>query len=120
MEKDDNRDRLTVLIGERLRTERQRLGLSLSQLSDLTGGKLSKSRIINYEQGTRRLGIEEAQILACALDGVTPAYLLCLEEIDDQTREERRLLDLYRLGDERGKQTILTVARTASRLAVVS
>ena len=41
-------------ISARLRAARQARGVSLSQLSALTDGALSKSRISNYEQGLRR------------------------------------------------------------------
>ena len=46
---------LTREIGERLRYARHSKGLSLGQLSALTGGALSKSRISNYELGIRRI-----------------------------------------------------------------
>lgn len=50
--------RILVAIGLRLRTEHQRRRLSLSQLAARTDDTLSKSRISNYEQGIRRLGLE--------------------------------------------------------------
>lgn len=53
-------------IGERLRYARQCAELSLTGLSDRTGVQLSKSRISNYEQGIRRMSIEEARQLAAA------------------------------------------------------
>ena len=71
---------LTELIGSRLREARKAQKLSLQQLADMTGGVLSKSRISNYEQGLRRVGIEEARILAKALGTVSATYLLCLED----------------------------------------
>lgn len=82
---------LTRKIGQRLRSARQAQGLSLSELSTLTG-VLSKSRISNYEQGIRRMGIEEAQQLAVALVSVTPTYLLGLDDTDPLSNEERVLV----------------------------
>ena len=86
---------LTRSIGQRLRAQRQAVGLSLSELAQRTGG-LSKSRISNYEQGIRRMGLEEAEALATALGTVTPAYLLGLEGEGPITGDEYALLEAYR------------------------
>jgi transcriptional regulator with XRE-family HTH domain len=100
---------LTKKIGQRLRAARQAQGLSLSELSARTGS-LSKSRISNYEQGIRRMGLEEAQTLAQALGSVTPTYLLCLDDTDPLSEPERALVERFRLADERGRETILRIA----------
>ena len=65
--------------GEYLKNLRVGLDYSLQDLSNATGGKLSKSRISNYEQGTRKMAPEVAVILADAL-GATPAQILRLED----------------------------------------
>lgn len=65
----------TKQIGARLRKARHDAGLSPSGASERTGGLLSKSRISNYEQGIRRIGLEEAELIAGAT-GVSAAYLL--------------------------------------------
>jgi transcriptional regulator with XRE-family HTH domain len=104
---------LTREIGQRLRSARQAQGLSLSELSNLTG-VLSKSRISNYEQGIRRMGIEEAQQLAAALVSVTPTYLLCLDDTDPLSNPERVLVERFRQADSRGRETILKVAEAQS------
>jgi transcriptional regulator with XRE-family HTH domain len=112
---------LTKKIGQRLRAARHAQGLSLADLSSRTGsladlssrtGLLSKSRISNYEQGIRRMGIEEAQDLALALGSVTPTYLLCLEDSDPLSAEERTLVDWYRRADPRGREVVLRIAET--------
>ncbi|NEV62538.1 helix-turn-helix domain-containing protein [Thiorhodococcus minor] len=100
---------LTKRIGQRLRAARQEQKLSLSDLSARTNA-LSKSRISNYEQGIRRMGLEEAQELAMALGTVTPTYLLCLDDKDPLSPQERQLVDYFRLTDGRGQQTILKLA----------
>ncbi|WP_295583403.1 helix-turn-helix transcriptional regulator [uncultured Lamprocystis sp.] len=100
---------LTKKIGQRLRAARQAQGLSLSELSSRTGS-LSKSRISNYEQGIRRMGLEEAQELALALGTVTPIYLMCLEDTDPLSKDERELVERYRNTDVRGRDTILKAA----------
>jgi transcriptional regulator with XRE-family HTH domain len=108
---------LTKRIGQRLRAARQEQKLSLSQLSTRTG-TLSKSRISNYEQGIRRMGLEQAQELAAALGTVTPTYLLCLEDTDPLSETERKLVEHFRQADERGKETVMKVAMDQSGFLV--
>ena len=102
---------LTKKIGLRLRDVRKRQGLSLAELSSRTGDVLSKSRISNYEQGLRRMGIEEAQMLAAALDTVSATYLLCLDDDSFLSDEEQVLIEQFRRADERGRATVLAVAQ---------
>jgi transcriptional regulator with XRE-family HTH domain len=104
---------LTKRIGQRLRAARQDQKLSLSELSARTDS-LSKSRISNYEQGIRRMGLEEAQELASALGTVTPVYLLCLDDTDPLSQRERELVEHFRHADERGKETIIKIASDQS------
>jgi transcriptional regulator with XRE-family HTH domain len=66
---------LTSRIGKRLRAARTAQKLSLSQLSTKTGGILTKSRISNYEQGLRRMGLKQAQMLSDAPGTVSAAFL---------------------------------------------
>jgi transcriptional regulator with XRE-family HTH domain len=102
---------LTKKIGLRLRAARKAQSLSLAALADRTSS-LSKSRISNYEQGLRRMGLEEARELAAALGTVTATYLLCLEDEGYLSERESDLLGLYRQADDRGKDTILSVAES--------
>ena len=83
-------------IGARLPGQRQAIGISLSELSERTGGALSKSRISNYEQGIRRMGVEEAEVLAAALGTVHPAFLLGLDSEGPITTHEYAVLEAYR------------------------
>jgi len=121
---------LTKRIGQRLRLARQQQKLSLADLSARTQS-LSKSRISNYEQGIRRMGLEEAHELSVALGTVTPTYLLCLDDrgplseqetvtptyllcLDDRgplSEQELELVDHFRRTDERGRETLLQLAR---------
>jgi transcriptional regulator with XRE-family HTH domain len=64
-----------VRAGHRLRSIRMERGWTQRELSLKTDGKLSSSRIANYEQGTREIGILEAEILGKALY-VQPAYVM--------------------------------------------
>jgi transcriptional regulator with XRE-family HTH domain len=110
---------LTEKIGQRLRTARQAQKLSLAALADRTSS-LSKSRISNYEQGIRRMGLEEARELAAALGTVSATYLLCLEDESSMSDSERVLLNLYRAADGRGKETILRIAESQNDYRVAA
>lgn len=105
---------LTKKIGLRVREERNRQRLSLAALCVRTGGVLSKSRISNYEQGLRRLGLEEAQALSTAL-GVSATYLLCLDDAGFLSEEEQWLLELFRKADVRGRATLLALAKVEGK-----
>ena len=98
---------LTRQIGERLRAERKAQGLSLSDFSERTNGILSKSRISNYEQGIRRMGLEESRILSEALGTVSPMYLLCLED----EREIETLRHCFLNTNPIGRRLMLTMAK---------
>ena len=67
------------VIGARIRELRNLKGWSLARLERETGGRLKKSGISNYEQGTRLPGPDEAVILGEAL-GESPAHILCLDD----------------------------------------
>lgn len=101
-------------IGNRLRAERQRRGWSLNELSTRTGGQLSKSRISNYEQGIRRMSLEAARDLAAALETVTPAWLLLLDDANPLNDEELRLLQGFRAMDAAGRQQALELVQAPS------
>lgn len=99
---------LNKKIGQRLRAARTSQKLSLAELAARTK-TLSKSRISNYEQGIRRMGLEEALELAEALD-LTATYLLCLDDTSPLTPHEWTLIERYRQTDERGREMIMRVA----------
>ncbi len=105
-------------IGERLRYARNSAGLSLSQLSELTGGTLSKSRISNYEQGLRNLSIEAARGLAEALGNVSPAYLMCLDDPMNLSADETDLLKTYRATDAMGRARVGMKAEDEAKRAL--
>lgn len=97
-------------IGRRIRDARNRKGWSQEELARETGW-LKKSRIGNYEQGTRTPGPEEARALANPL-GVSAAWILCVDDDSTLPADERALLEKYRASDERGKRTIQGVAES--------
>jgi transcriptional regulator with XRE-family HTH domain len=106
---------LSKAIGARLRAAREARGLSLSALSELTGGVYSKPRISNYEQGLRRMGIEAAQVLAEALGNVSAAHLLCVSDdpLGALSDEEIDLIALFREADDDGRRWLLACAERA-------
>jgi transcriptional regulator with XRE-family HTH domain len=101
----------TRRIGERLRQARHDQGLSLSELAERTGC-YSKSRISNYEQGLRRMGLEEALVLSDALGHVSATYLLCLDDTPPLTPEESDLLARYRATDDAGRAQLKELAES--------
>ncbi|KTD65356.1 helix-turn-helix domain-containing protein [Legionella spiritensis] len=65
-------------IGQRIREERNKKGLTRKALAALTEN-LNISRINNYERGERTPGPEEIKQLATALE-ISPAFLMCLSD----------------------------------------
>ena len=102
---------LTHRIGARLRQARHDLGLSLSELAERTS-RYSKSRISNYEQGLRRMGLEESVILATALGTVSPTWLLCLDDTPLLATAEAELIGRYRATDDAGRARLRELAQS--------
>lgn len=102
---------LTQRIGNRLREARHEQKLSLSELAERTGC-YSKSRISNYEQGLRRMGLEESMVLAAALGTVTPNWLLCLDDTPPPPVEEVELIARYRAADDQGRSRLRELAES--------
>ena len=91
-------------IGARLRALRKDKDWSLTDLERELKGVLSKSRLGNYEQGTRLPGLEESQLLA-NLYGVPSSFILCLDS-DDMillNKAEQQLIRDYRALPERDR-----------------
>ena len=80
-------DPVAELCGDRLRKCRLARGWSQRELSNRTGYELHKTglspqQISNFEQGTRRIGHEEAEILAAAFIEYPSAFFM--GTIDEQ------------------------------------
>jgi transcriptional regulator with XRE-family HTH domain len=89
--------------GERLALARKDKKMTLEGLSRALSGFLSPSRLSNYEQGIRKLGIKEALALSKVL-GVNASYLLCLdEEVGEMTSQENALLRNFRALPEKDR-----------------
>jgi len=107
----DSAAELTQRIGNRLREARHDQQLSLSELAERTGC-YSKSRISNYEQGLRRMGLEESMVLASALGTVSPTWLLCLDDSPALAAAEADLIARYRATDDEGRTRLSELAGT--------
>lgn len=89
--------------GRRLRAARTAKRLTLEELSARVGKLLSASRLSNYEQGLRMIGVQEALALYPHL-GVEPSYLLCVDVgEDDLTAQENELLRNFRALPEKDR-----------------
>jgi transcriptional regulator with XRE-family HTH domain len=97
----DDRKRL---IAERVRALRKSKGWSLRELEIATKGRLSKSRLSNYEQGLKLLGPDVAEILA-EVFGVPSSYILSLEgdEMVLFDKAEQDLIRSWRVLPERDR-----------------
>lgn len=82
-------------VGQRIKEMREERDWSLTDLEKKTGSKLLKSRLSNYEQGTRLPGPAEALVLGEAFK-VTASYILCLDDEMPLSPIERDLLRDFR------------------------
>ena len=84
-------DPVAIESGRRIRACRDRKGWTQDELAQRTGwnpdkpsraqkSALSQSRIANFEQGTRRVGLEEGEILAKALGMPAPYFMAVVNE----------------------------------------
>jgi len=94
----------------RLAYARRRKHLTLLALAKLTNGRISKSRISNYEQGIRTMPTHVACILAEALGDVSAAYLLGLMETPSLNSDAELLLDAYQKSGTEGRRRLLETA----------
>lgn len=89
-------DKLAIECGKRIVECRKDRGMTQEQLSVATGYRprragLSPSQIGNFEQGTRRIGYEEAEILAGIFKDYPAAYFMGLVD-----KREAKLLVVLR------------------------
>lgn len=84
-------DPITAAMGKRLRAAREQKGWTQAQLSEKTGwrqsdadnGKatgISPSAVGNYEQGTRRFSLEEAEVFASVFELPSAYFLVVVDE----------------------------------------
>ena len=101
--------------GIRLKKAREANHLSLEEAARRVPG-LSKSRLGNWEQGTRTMPNEFAVKLA-AVYGVNAAWLGCLDN-DEGDQRKTRLDAIFRQLDDRGRSAVLRVAESEQEYIV--
>jgi len=69
--------KIQEIIGKRIAESRKKKKLTLKALAELSKGRLTYSRVANWEAGTRTPGPDDAVLLGRLLD-VSPSYLLGL------------------------------------------
>src|SRR5579872_3966802 len=92
-------DPVAIECGKRLAACREGKGLTQAELAKLTkrGSRrgLSPSQIANFEQGTRRIRFEQAEILASIFTNFLPGYFM-----NALTERECRVLLAMRAEDD--------------------
>ncbi|AYN26569.1 XRE family transcriptional regulator [Buttiauxella sp. 3AFRM03] len=102
---------MQIYIGNRLREERERLGLSQQAMGEIGGVK--KLTQLNYEKGER--APDTIYLTALAEAGVDIVYVLTghripmPNEVAPKTEEEKKLLENYRAMDEAARLNIQAV-----------
>lgn len=99
--------------GRRIQAARKAVGWRLEDLAQNTG--LKPSRIGNWEQGTRMPGPKEATLLGRAL-GISPAYILLVEENMLLFEEEAELLKVFRALAPEDQQNYLAMLNRLNKL----
>lgn len=98
------------VIGERLKSLREERNLSQSGLAKLCGWPTA-SRVGNYEIGSRKIGVDDAIVLANAL-GTTPSHILFGDEGSPDnwlSDSQRQLLKTFRQLPEDDQQKFITM-----------
>lgn len=123
-EKDD--DAYKREVGRRMKEARNAARLTLQQVADaLTergleyrkGEPFGASTIGNWEQGTRMPKNMRVVPVLAQIYGTSADWLMCFSDTPKDQREQR-LLDIYRVTDNRGKDQILRVADAQSAYQV--
>jgi len=106
------------IIGSRIKQRRRSLGLSQEKLAENLG--VSYQQVQRYENGTNLLSTDKLQVVADFL--AVPVGYLFLEddravkiEVKYESREEAKLLRLYRNIDNRYKTCITTIIKLATK-----
>lgn len=100
-------------IQERIKSRRLQLKLTLEDVANELG--VNKSTIQRYEsESIKKLPTDVVPPLAKVLK-CSPLYLMGWEDLEDTpytvTDQEKNLLDIYRVLDDKGQHTVDTVAK---------
>lgn len=110
---------MKIEAGKRLRQARKRAGFktraegvdALAVVFDPE--KYTYSAVGNYGNGIRSFSAPEAKDFA-AVYHCSASWLLCLDDENPLSPDERALIDNYRSTDDRGKRTISRIAEQES------
>ena len=102
--------------GRRIQEARRARNLTQAALCELIPG-LIPTRLSNWETGRRMVSVDEAKRLASVLQ-CSAAYLLTLEDDAKLDEDAKRLLELYRGSDARGRSLIFRVAEQECDYAI--
>tara|TARA_B110000027_G_scaffold62245_1_gene66893 strand:- start:2766 stop:3137 length:372 start_codon:yes stop_codon:yes gene_type:complete len=96
--------------GARLKKARKDASYTLALMEDASKGKISKSRIGNYEAGTRMMDVATAITIGQIL-GVSAAYLLVVDETSESASDglnesQNKLLKLLSKVSKAGEDEI--------------
>lgn len=111
-----NEDEWRRAVGSRLKELRALKDWSLEELARKTNDRLKKSRLGNFEQGTRGVGFYEAMVLAEAL-GESPSHILCLDNEDMPAlskREAQLIHDMRALPEDQRTKWLNSIALMAA------
>lgn len=104
-------------IGDRLKEERERLGLNQTEFAAKAGA--SKNSQYNYEKGER--SPDASYLAAVAEQGVDVLYVVCGERkpaaAGSITSDESSLLEFYRLMAESDRQSLVRMAFALAKAA---
>lgn len=100
----------------KLKQIRKEKNLTQSQVAKSLG--ITRERYGLYETGKRQMSIEMLDKMA-EFYSISVDYMIGRCENNNQrlSKDEKQLLEIYNIVDERGKKTILTVAQTQKQLS---
>lgn len=117
----NQKDSYAVAVGERLALARKGAAPKITQakaaeqLSEIVGKTVSPTAIANYEQGLRLPSPPVVDALCQIYGTATASYILGLSDAATSVRE-LKMLQKYRVADERGKYAIDSLADSQSAI----
>ena len=120
----NQKDSYAVAVGERLALARKEAvpkitqARAAEQLSKLMGGNFTPQAVANYEQGLRMPTPPVVDALCQIYGTATASYILGLSDAATSVRE-LKMLQKYRVADERGKYAIDSLADSQSAIVKI-
>lgn len=117
----NHKDSYAVAVGERLAAARKAAVPTITQakaadeVTKITGKSISPTAIANYEQGARLPSPPTIDALCQIYGTATPSFILGLSDAAQSVRE-LKMLQKYRIADDRGKYAIDSLADSQSAI----